>query len=109
MSKRTLVTLGFTLITIAFAKSGSEVHEKHYVGPFQHQILNDMFKALLTLVKMVVDLFRRNIQSEEGVKVAVKQVSVWRQNLSHNVMSSLVRCLRRSSHSCARCCGKAAV
>ncbi|KAI1297861.1 hypothetical protein HDE_04421 [Halotydeus destructor] len=63
MSKLTLVAL-LAIFSVAYAQGP---------GPFHHQVLNDIFRAWLTTAKIIIDVFRRNLQNEEMLKNALRQ------------------------------------
>lgn len=48
--------------------------QKTSKGPFKIKVLNDLTKSFLTIQKIFIDVFLRNLQDKESLKLYVKQV-----------------------------------
>ena len=75
MSRLVLVCLvTICLVIVAEAQQQGPSPVQAPAGPFQYQVANDLFKAWLTYLKIMIDILRRNVMNEDGFKQAIRMV-----------------------------------
>lgn len=77
MSSKFTSAIVLILLIVSFVHSTHEYpmdRTVHSGGPFKIKMLNDFFKACLTIQKIIIDVMDRNVADREALKSYLRQV-----------------------------------